>query len=85
MEQSLQVPRQIQSLLGGAKYQLDTIGCSDLGRSGVGDKWQDIALCIRSMAHNFGTDLFTALLFEHLGFPMNEELVRYYILLDELF
>ena len=28
-------------------------GFIDLGRAGIGDKWNDIALCYRSLKHNF--------------------------------
>lgn len=65
----------------------------DLGRTGLGDKWCDIALCHRSLSHNYdgtyggrsypGFD--GSLLFEKLGIAPNWEKIRYYILLDELF
>ncbi len=68
-------------------------GYLDLGRTGVADKWQDIALCYRSLLHNFdgkyngkqyqGFD--TQMLFDRLGIKPNWEKIRYYILLDELF
>lgn len=68
-------------------------GFIDLGDAGVGDKWRDIALCYRSLKHNFdGTyggkvyeDFNPDLLFEALGIEPNWEKLRYYILLDELF
>lgn len=68
-------------------------GFIDLGRSGIADKWQDIALCYRSLKHNFGGK-FTGkqyegfhenMLFEKLGIKPNWDKIRYYILLDELF
>ncbi len=60
-------------------------GFIDLGRSGIGDKWQDIALCVRSIKHNLKDDHYIDLFFEHLGIDANHDKVKYYILLDELF
>lgn len=68
-------------------------GFIDLGDTGVGDKWRDIALCYRSLKHNFDgtyggkvyTDFDPDMLFDALGIDKNEEKLRYYILLDELF
>ncbi len=60
-------------------------GFIDLGRSGISDKWQDIALCVRSLEHNFGSDIYKEKFFKELGIPCDEKKVRYYILLDELF
>lgn len=61
-------------------------GFIDLGRAGVGDKWQDIALCVRSLEHKFENKKYIVdLLFKHLGFEPNYDKISYYILLDELF
>ncbi|WMJ90771.1 APH(3') family aminoglycoside O-phosphotransferase [Anaerocolumna sp. MB42-C2] len=61
-------------------------GFIDLGRAGIADKWQDIALCVRSIGHNFGKNSnYITLLFEELGMEPNWEKINYYILLDELF
>lgn len=68
-------------------------GLIDLGRTGIGDKWQDIALCYRSLLHNYDGKYggrkyegFRAeMLFERLGLAPDWEKIRYYILLDELF
>lgn len=60
-------------------------GFIDMGRAGVADIWQDIALCIRSMRYNFQTNAYDGLLLKKLGVSMDEERMRYYILLDELF
>ncbi len=68
-------------------------GFIDLGAAGIGDKWRDIALCHRSLRHNcdgtFGgkiyPDVNPDLLLEELGIEPNDEKIRYYILLDELF
>jgi kanamycin kinase/aminoglycoside 3'-phosphotransferase-3 len=68
-------------------------GFIDLGRTGVADRWQDIALCYRSLKHNFegkyngisyeGFD--SGMLFEELGIEPDWEKLNYYILMDELF
>lgn len=67
-------------------------GYLDLGFCSLADRYQDIALCWRSLMHNadgtYGAtypgidpdDLFRA-----LGMTPDREKVRYYILLDELF
>lgn len=68
-------------------------GFIDLGDTGVGDKWRDIALCYRSLKHNFDgsyggkvyADFQPDMLFEKLGIQPNWEKLKYYILLDELF
>lgn len=68
-------------------------GFIDLGKAGVGDKWRDIALCYRSLKHNFdGTyggkvykDFNPDMLFEKLEIEPDWDKIRYYILLDELF
>ncbi len=68
-------------------------GFIDLGRCGVADKWCDIAILCRSLHHNFsgyydrriypGYD--ESQLFRELEIQPDPELLRYYILLDELF
>jgi aminoglycoside phosphotransferase len=60
-------------------------GMIDLGRAGISSKWQDISLAVRSLQYNLGTDHFTSLFFEKLGIEPNHELIRYYMLVDELF
>ena len=68
-------------------------GFIDLGRAGVGDKWNDIALCYRSLKHNFdGTyggkvyeDFNPDMLFEKLGIEPDWDKIKWYLLLDELF
>ena len=68
-------------------------GFIDLGKSGIADIYQDIALCLRSLKNNysgvyggmnrggFNEDLF----FRELGIIPEWDKIRYYILLDELF
>lgn len=66
-------------------------GLIDLDGCGVGDRWNDVALCYRSLKRNcdgwWGAhDGWTqSLLFDALGVQPDWEKVRYYILLDELF
>ena len=71
----------------------DLTGFLDLSHSGVSDRWQDIALCWRSIQDNL-TGIYASnpieehyedLLFKYLGIDKDEEKLRYYILLDELF
>lgn len=68
-------------------------GVIDLGRAGVSDKWNDIAIAYRSIKNNlsgkydgktwgnFDKDQF----FEKLGVVPDWDKIRYYILLDDLF
>lgn len=63
-------------------------GFIDIGRGGIADKWQDIALCVRSLGYNLRhteQQKYIDLLFTHLGIQPDEAKIRYYILLDELF
>ena len=67
-------------------------GFLDLGRSGAGDKWTDIAILWRTLRDNFGGHYGEAVegfhpdeLFEILGMEKDEEKLRYYLLMDELF
>lgn len=65
----------------------------DLGRSGVADRWLDIAICYRSLRDNFGgvyggvphPDFDPSSLFRALDIQPDWEKIRYYLLLDELF
>ncbi len=60
------------------------VGFIDLGRAGVGSHWNDLALCFRSYLRNFPEG--SAEEFEAAyGEPIDWELIRYYIDLDELF
>lgn len=65
-------------------------GYIDLGKAGAADKWQDIAICHRSLRHIFSSYKGNAgfdpdLLFEKLGVEKDERKLKYYTLLDELF
>jgi len=68
-------------------------GLIDLGRMGVADRWQDLALCYRSLRDNYA-GVYTGIvwdgfdpesLFRVLDLSPNWEKIRYYLLLDELF
>lgn len=69
-------------------------GLVDLGDAGIGDKWMDIALCVRSLEYNLvklskysRSDYarYKAMLFDELGFAEDEDIIKYYILLDNFF
>ena len=68
-------------------------GFIDWGRAGVADKYQDIAICYRSLKHNFEgkyggekhENFNPDILFEKLGIVPDWDKIKYYILLDELF
>ncbi len=64
-------------------------GFIDMGRSGIADKWQDIALCVRSLSYNprnvTEKEKYINLLFECLNIKPDWDKINYYILLDELF
>lgn len=60
-------------------------GMIDLGRAGIGSKWMDISLAVRSLRYNLGSDDYTALFFEKLGVEKDDEKLLYYMLIDELY
>ena len=68
-------------------------GFIDVGDMGIGEKWRDIALCWRSLKHNYdGTyggkhdpDFDPDVLFEALNMIPDWQQIRYHLLLDELF
>lgn len=63
-------------------------GFIDVGRGGIADKWQDIALCVRSLGYNLRhtePQKYINLLFSYLGISPDKEKIHYYIMLDELF
>ncbi len=61
-------------------------GFIDVGRAGIADRYQDIALAIRSLRHNFGSDRYKDAFLANYGIDvLDEDKVNYYILLDELF
>lgn len=72
----------------------EATGFLDWGNGGIADRWQDIALCVRSFRHNYmeytgyneaAYQKYKKLLFQELDIAPDEEKIRYYILLDEFF
>ena len=58
-------------------------GFIDLGKAGIADRWQDLAICIREL-----DDLnpnYSNLLLSKLGIEKDDFKLKYYMLLDELF
>ncbi len=64
-------------------------GFIDLGKAGIADRWQDLAICIRELDEvlNLYKDLnYTSdILLEKLEIEKDEKKLKYYMLLDELF
>lgn len=59
-------------------------GFIDLGRAGIADRYQDIALLYRSIKYNFGAK-WQPFLFETLEIEPDFEKIEFYTLLDEFF
>ncbi|MBQ8368962.1 MAG: aminoglycoside 3'-phosphotransferase [Clostridia bacterium] len=67
-------------------------GFLDLGHCGTADRYRDISLGLKSLKNNLGgvfggpvrEGYDPAMLFDALGEPMDEDKLRYYLLLDEL-
>ncbi|MGN0341668.1 MAG: phosphotransferase [Roseburia sp.] len=69
-------------------------GFIDIGKMGPADRWQDIAIAIRSLKYNFdgkytgGNKIFDfkpQMFLNALGVAFDNQKYKYYILLDELF
>lgn len=69
-------------------------GFIDLGKMGPADRWQDLAIALRSLKHNFSGrytngrfcfEFEPQMLLDELGVGPDETKQRYYTLLDELF
>lgn len=68
-------------------------GFIDLGKAGLADRYQDIAICYRSIKHNLAglygghepIEYNADTLFERLGIEPDWDKIRYFTLLDELF
>ncbi len=69
-------------------------GFIDLGKMGPADRWQDLAIILRSLEHNFSGkynsgkryyEFEPQMLLDELGIEMDMAKNRYYMLLDELF
>lgn len=60
-------------------------GFVDLGRAGIADRYQDLALAVRSLAHNFGPG-WESYLWDAYGIAQpDRDKVAFYQLLDEFF
>lgn len=60
-------------------------GFIDLGRAGISDRYQDIALAVRSIVYNFG-EQYTSLFLKEYGLEkVDQEKIDFYQLLDEFF
>ena len=64
----------------------------DIGNAGISDKWDDIAMCVRSLGYNLylqkqddKKNELVDYLFECLGIEPDWQKIDYYIKLDELF
>ncbi|SDP06533.1 Phosphotransferase enzyme family protein [Paenibacillus sp. yr247] len=60
-------------------------GFIDWGRAGVADRYQDLALAIRSIKYNFGNEYIYAFLDNYGLTELDESKVIYYQLMDEFF
>ncbi|MBO0992274.1 APH(3') family aminoglycoside O-phosphotransferase [Bacillus sp. SD088] len=60
-------------------------GFIDLGSAGISDRYQDIALAVRSIARNFGEQYISLFLKEYGLEQVDQEKIYFYQLLDEFF
>lgn len=58
-------------------------GFIDWGRGGIADRYQDLALCARSLAHNWGSQWVPMLFAEYGIAQVDQAKLAYYRLLDE--
>lgn len=70
----------------------EVTGFIDLGKTGRACRWEDIAICYRSLKNNLSgiyggekIDYDAERLFDYLGIEPDWDKINYYILLDELF
>ena len=63
-------------------------GFIDLGKAGIADKWQDLAICIRELddiPNSNYKEYLSDMLLKKLGIKRDNAKLKYYMLLDELF
>lgn len=61
-------------------------GFIDLGRAGVADRYQDLALGFRTLKYNLGSESWAEMFLDFYGIEdVDYAKIEYYILLDELF
>jgi len=60
-------------------------GLVDCGNAGIADRYQDLALCARSVAYNFGPEMVPVLFAKYGLEKVDEAKLAYYQLLDEFF
>lgn len=60
-------------------------GFVDCSNAGIADRYQDLALCVRSVAYNFGPEWVPALFARYGVERPDETKIAYYQLLDEFF
>lgn len=63
---------------------LELTGFIDLGRPGVSDRYRDLALANRSRKDSFDESIVN-LFFQEYGLPPDDDLIQFYLLVDELF
>jgi aminoglycoside 3'-phosphotransferase II len=68
---------------GAAGFRVS--GLVDCGNAGIADRYQDLALCARSVADNLGPEWVPALFARYGVEHVDEQKVAYYQLLDEFF
>ena len=68
---------------GKGSYRIG--GFVDCGNAGIADRYQDLALCARSIAFNFGPELVPALFARYGLDTIDDSKLKYYQLLDEFF
>ena len=68
-------------LIAAGRFQ----GFIDLGYAGVADRWQDLALLVRSLYRNGYTAEHARLCLASYGTELNQEKLDFYLLLDEFF
>ncbi|MFW9991350.1 MAG: APH(3') family aminoglycoside O-phosphotransferase [Candidatus Odinarchaeota archaeon] len=60
-------------------------GFIDMGNAGISDRYQDVALCVRSITYNFGEKLVPIFLQEYGLETVDWHKIEFYQLLDEFF